>query len=436
MADAALLTNYQNFLYELQGDAQQTFPMEFPLLAELSGSLAAGGYDPGYKRYTQGIAELKGDRETFDGSNVRFPLQLAEVPSGGWIPEGSTWNAPAPIDTNKATATLVEFVQPIAVSLALARDAESGTRSGMNAVEMYTRSAYRQVAYHENLALHGNGDGLICNVASATGSGSLVVDVGTAAPWDQLQPGRVVDIKVRSTGANPGNGLRRKIASVSRSGGTVTFDTAAVASDGSSGNITFSSNEGIYVSGVAAVIPTAMAGLQQACATTGTFEGINKATVTQWQGISITASAVLGDAILYDADYRARGNGSGGFDFGIAHPKVIDPWIQSKLSMVRLSPDDVQLKSGFRGVAFTGGTKPFPLIKDIYAPRSKARLVVKDVLQLYGDQTGPSFINDDGSMWRLFNRQTVKEADLLDRVQLGVKKCNVLVEIGSVTEAA
>jgi hypothetical protein len=61
---------------------------------------------------------------------------------------------------------------------------------------------------------------------------------------------------------------------VSKSGGTVTFSTTAVASDGGSGNITFSSNEGIYITGS---YGNAMQGLQQACATSGTFEGIDKA---------------------------------------------------------------------------------------------------------------------------------------------------------------
>ncbi len=70
MADAALLTNYSNFLFELQGSMQQLFAMEYPFLAELSGALADGGYDAGYKRYTKGIAELSGDRETFHGSKV------------------------------------------------------------------------------------------------------------------------------------------------------------------------------------------------------------------------------------------------------------------------------------------------------------------------------------------------------------------------------
>src|SRR5881628_992260 len=121
MADAALLTNYANFLFELQGGQQQVFAMEYPLLAELSGALATGGYDTGYHRYTKGIAELSGDRETFHGSKVRFPLQLADVPSGGFIAEGGTWNAPAPIDTNAATINLVSVIQPIALTLELAQ---------------------------------------------------------------------------------------------------------------------------------------------------------------------------------------------------------------------------------------------------------------------------------------------------------------------------
>lgn len=433
MADAALLTNFQNFLYELQGDAQQTFAKEFPLLAELSGSLDGGGYDPGYRRYDKGIAELSGDRETFHGSKVRFPLQLNDVPSGGFIAEGATWNAAAPIDTNAAIANLVSVIQPIALTLELARDAENGQTAAMSAIEMYTRSAYRQVAWLENTALHRNGDGLLCNVSAGTGSGTLVVYVtASTAPWDLLQPGRVFDVLTRTTGADPGNGKRRKIDVVDRAAGTVTFKTAAVASDGGSGNITATTTEGIYLTGS---YNNAMAGLTQATATTGTFENIDKAAVAQWQGVAITASAALSDNILDDAVYKGRSNGASQYDFGVAHPKVIDLYKASKQSQVRYDSQDVLLKSGIKGITYQGGDKPFPLIKDLGAVRQTCRLIVKDVLQLYGDAVGPEFIQDDGAMWRMFNRATIKEADLMDRVQLGVKNCNQLVNITSVTEA-
>jgi len=65
---------------ELMVSRQQTFPMEYPLLAELSGSLSLGGYDPGYTRYTRGMAELAGDRDTFHGKESHDPA-AAERPS-------------------------------------------------------------------------------------------------------------------------------------------------------------------------------------------------------------------------------------------------------------------------------------------------------------------------------------------------------------------
>lgn len=440
MPNAALLTNYQNFLTELMISRQVTFPMEYPFLAELSGSLAAGGIDPGYHRYTRGMAELGGDRDTFHGKKVTIPLQLNDVPGAAGVSEGGTFPGAAPIDTNQATLNLKTLVQPIALTLELERDARNGSTSAMDAVAMYTESAYRQLARVENDMLHGGGDGLICNVASATGTGTLVVDVGTTnVPWDQLTPGRVVNIATRSTGATTTNGKRRKIASVQRSAGTVTFATAAVASDGESGNITFAATSGIYLDSVETDVRSqALQGLGQATANTTTFEGIDQSTVQQWAAVvgSPSASAILSDEILDNTTYLLRGNGVPASDFGVAHPKVIDAYKQSKTSQVHYEKTETTLKSGFKGISYEGADKPFPLIKDLSAPRSTCRLIYKEAVQLYGDDVGPAFIDDDGSTFRFFTRSTVKEADLLDRVQFGVKDCGKLATIASLTEAS
>ena len=438
----ALLTNYQNWLYELQGTAQKLHPAEFPLLAELSGVIKAEGgvvkYDPQFERMTRA---MDGNRDVFHGSQFRFPLMLAGMQAGGAVAESGTWNVPIPIDTSKATGNLKRILQPLAVSIDVERDSKRGDTSAMSIVENYVGEAYKAVARIENDMLHGNGDALLCNVASATGSGTLVVDVGTSAPWDQLTPGRVVDILTRSNGANPGNGKRRKIASVSRSGGTVTFSTTLQASDGDSGNITFSANEGIYIAGSYGS-GNAIQGLGQAVATTGTFEAIDKATVAQWQGVDATPSSAqpLSDTLLDDAVYRLRGNGVGASDFGIAHPKTVDLYKASKLSQVRLDPKEVVAPSGFAGIEYQGADRPFPILKDLAAPRGRCRLVYKKAVKLYGDDKGPGFIDDDGSMWRFFSRQLVKEADLLDRVEFAVMDCAKLATIGnattSLTEAA
>lgn len=435
MADAALLANYQDFLVEMMLSRQLTFALEFPLLAEMSGALKVGGYDPGYTRYTRGLAELSGDRDTFHGKKITIPLQLDDVSAAG-IAEGATFPGGVPFDTAQASLNLARTVAPIAISLDMDRDARNGSTSAMNSVAAYTESAYRAAARVENDQLHGNGDGLLCNVASNTGSGSLVVPTNPATTnYDQLTPGRIVSILTRSNGANPGNGKRRKIASVNRTTGDITFKTAAVASDGDAGNITFASTTGIYIDSTYA---NAAQGLGQATSPTGTFEGIDRAVVAQWGGVdaSPASTAALSDEILDNATYRLRGNGVGSSDYGIGFPKVIDLYKQSKTSQVLYNAQEATLPSGFSGIVYQGADKPFPLIKDLAAPRNTLRLIYRDAVQIYGDEVGPSFMDDDGSMWHFFSRAAVKEADLYDRWQLGVKDCGKLATIGSLAEAA
>jgi hypothetical protein len=145
------------------------------------------------------------------------------------------------------------------------------------------------------------------------------------------------------------------------------------------------------------------------------------------------SAQALSDEVLDNVVYLLRGNGVGASDFGIAHPKVIDLYKQSKASQVRTRSEGVALKSGFSGIAYQGADRPFPLIKDLAAPRKKLPADHKDGVQLYGDDVGPAFIDDDGTMWRFFSRNFLKEADLYDRVQLAVKACNKLATIGNAT---
>jgi hypothetical protein len=203
LPDGAGLVNYQNWLYEMQGEAQQLFAAEFVLLAMLSGVIREDGgfikYDPSYARFTR---PMDGNREVFDGASIRFPLQLAGLQAGGNPSESGTWNAPAPIDTSKANVNLGRILQPLAISLDLERDSKSGSTSAMSAVEMYISEAYKAAARILNDELHGGtnaiGTGtdssLLATVTSATGSPGLTVPVGTGANFDQLTPGRVLDL--------------------------------------------------------------------------------------------------------------------------------------------------------------------------------------------------------------------------------------------------
>lgn len=439
---APALTNYQNFLTEMMVNQQLVFGFEHPLLSLLTGLQTSTDYittrDPNQSRFTKAMDV---GNELFHGEQVTVPLQLDDVSSGS-LAEGGTFRVVAPFSTSQATYNLIDRETPIGVSVDLDRDSKNGSTSAMGAVAAYTESAYRAHARVDNDYLHGAAvgtsgtNGLLCNVSSNSGSAGLVIPVANAN-MDQLTPGRVVNILTRSNGANPGNGLRRKIASVDRTTGaeTITVSTTAYASDGSSGNVTFSSSEGVYVDSPNTGTQTAPFGLGSVVATSGTVGGIDKATTAQWQGVSVDAgTAVLSDDNLDSAVYLLRGNGVSAPSFGIAHPLAIDPYKATKVSLSRMDVQTTMVPAGFRGIVYQGADKEFPLLKDLAAPRKKLRLVYLPSLRLYSDGVGPSFLDDDGTTFRFTSRSAVKEAWLYDRWQLVARDCAKNAQIINITE--
>ena len=149
-----------------------------------------------------------------------------------------------------------------------------------------------------------------------------------------------------------------------------------------------------------------------------------------------TSSLALSDQMLDAAMRKVRRSGIGAFDFGIGDPAAIDLYKQGKISQVRYEAQEARIPSGFSGIVYQGGDKPFPLIKEPVHKKKAVKLVDKASFQLYGDSKGPTFLDDDGAMFRRFARALPKEADLLDRVQLGVTKCNTIVFINDLVQAA
>jgi hypothetical protein len=432
-------SSWATFLFDMQGAVQNVFPTEAPFLAELSGV----GDSQSVGRYTRA---MDGNRGVFSGQQVRHGIVTAPLPAGGWVNETQTWNVAQALPSQKVLIALTDLVQPFTVSVDVERD--SFDNANASAVATLIDQARIQLARLENITFLGDGTGRVSDIASGTSPG-LAINVSTtgAGPMDVLLPGTVWDVLTKSTGANPGNGLRRLIASVSDSATTqtVTFDTNAQASDGNSGNITFSTSEGIYIPGTpAAAITTpgsiVAQGLEQAAATSGTFEGLAKGTVTQWQGTDgragDTSPLPLSSTMMDGAVRRGRRAAIGIWDFGIGDPAAIDLYKQGLQAQVRYDAGTLTLHSGYKGIAYDGADKPFPLIKEPVHKKAGLKLIDKGSFQLYGDKVGPAFLDDDGGMFRRFNRTLVKEADLLDRVQLGVTKCNTIVFLNNLAVAS
>lgn len=442
MADN-VLASWAAFLYELQGKVVEVFPTEAPFLAEMSGV----GDSEAVGRYTR---DMDGNRSIFSGKSVRHSIILAQLAGGGFVSESGTWNVPHTLGSTQANINLVRCLVPFSVSVDVERD--SFDNASATAVATLTREARIALARIENTGMQGDGTGKVQDIVGGTSPGLTITVSNTGnAAMDVLLPGTVWDIRTITTGADPGNGLRRKIVSVSDSSTvqTVTFDTNQQASDGGSGNITFGTPQAIYIPGSwsngavgsgSGPGELCIQGLEQAAALTGTFEGINKANVQQWQGTDgrggDSAVVALSTQMLDGAVRRGRRAGLGVWDFGLGDPAAIDLYKQGLYAQMVYDIQTTKLKSGYSGPVFDGADKPFPLIKEPAHKKGAIKLIDKASFQLYGDQKGPAFLEDDGAMFRRFSRALPKEAELLDRVQLGVIKCNTLVFLNNLAVAS
>jgi hypothetical protein len=397
-------------------------------------------HDPSQERITPLSAE---GREAFvGGKQIRIPIQVAEVPGAAGVGRAGIWPVTAPMDTAQADIKLCELVAPVGVDIALEEDAQNGQLTALNYVENLTASAYRGLARAENDMLHGNGSGILATNSATDATGLTMTTDPTVTNYDQLTIGRVVDIRNKTTGADPGQGLRRKIVGVNRTTGVITFSTTQVASDGGTGNIVLAGAAigtwGIFIDSTFDTGSSggkAMQGLAQCATTPGTtFEAIDSANVGSWNAVQTNGGATaLSDADFEDQAYQLAGFGVEAPDYAIAHPKVVDPYKDAKTQFLMIQPQTRVVPSGFSGIIVQVANKDFPLVKDLAAPRKACRVFTTDNLKVYGSKRGPDFIKDDGGMWRFFNRASYKEATILDRAQLAVRTPNHVGIITNVT---
>ena len=416
MADNTV-TSFGDLLYELRAPMQKNFRKSYPLMAEI---------------------ERRSPRELMTGNQVRVPIVLNPMQGGGNPGETGTVNAPIVFNTARATVTVMDVVQPFSMTIDL--DEQSVDNAAAQAFALGTTEARNALAEIINDQFNAQG-ALLAQPTSGAGSPGLTMTLTTAANFDRLYPGRVVDILTRASGANPGNGLRRKILSFVEASFTVTFDTLIAAADGNSGNITWTANEGIYIAGTfTAAANNALASLADVAATSGTFQNLNKATVAGWQGVDgrggdVTTKA-MSDEILDGAFRRARRNSDFAWEFGVGDPAVVDLWKQGKYAQVRYDPQNQTLKSGFSGVVYDGEDKPIPLLKDYRSDLGVFRIIAPSDLKVYGKGGGPDWVDDDGAVGRRFSRTLPKEFWLRDKLQLVALRCNRTIQLANLQRAA
>lgn len=407
------LSSAASILYEMRADLEAIYPRDVVLLAEWSGYNAITGESgDGKSRLTP-----LNNRDAFSGSQVRIPLDFAQLQGGGWVAETGTINQPIADIITQATITLKRVVVPASITLDLEEDSMSNSAVAYLGRKM--DKAKDALAMLVDEAMNGAGDAKLADITdSAT---SLTITAAAGTDFDKLLPGTVVDVRTKANGADPGQGLRRRIASFVESTGVITFDTAQQAADGGSGNIVHTSAEGIYVAG--SYGNYLAGGLQAAAAQSGTFQGVNRTTYPMFRATDgragVTTTVPISDPMLDAAVISGQRAGTFKYDFGYGDPAAINAYKNSKLSLVNYNTPTGVLKSGFKGIEYNGAGQPIPLIPSRKAPVASLYLLDKSAATLYGRRKGPDFDDKTGSIFMRFARSLPTEFWLVDRLEWG-----------------
>lgn len=426
MADE-LSTNWANLMREMRG----------PLVEALR-----------WKTVT--LSEVKRNKspQLWSGKQITIPVILAPQQGTQMVTESGVVGLAQTIDDVQANIQTAIIQHTVSFSTQLIRQSRNTSdTSWAQVMPTKMRMAEDAISRVMNEQLCGDGTGLLAAItANAT---SLTQTVGTSANFYQLYANRVVDVRVRADGTDPGAGLARKIASNSPSAGTVTFSTTQTITGGGSGNITGATTGGIYIQNTGPGTGTwaspatgtgsvgqAMGGFGAAAATSGTFQGLNKATVIQWQGTDGRAgvSTVVDPTIsVFDAAERQAMIYAGALpNFYLSDPAVVDKYSQTLTVQAQWSGSAGTLESGWAGVRYRNKL----LVPEFDMAPSTAYGVNLDDCALYSLDDGPDWDDYTGSTLQRYSRVLPVEAWLVWMVQFGFTRCNTTVKVGNLNRAS
>src|SRR5215471_3716355 len=383
------------------------------------------------------LSEVKRDhsQRRWTGKQVTIPIFTAPQQGAGGIIEGNltplaaTVNNPILADDVQAVINSGIFHIPVAFSTQVLQQAKGD--ENVWAEVMPTKMSRAEDAFGRviNEMMSGLGNGLLQAVsASTTASGGATqgVNVGTGANFYQLYVGRVVDILVVGTGVSP-FGQLVKITDQNITAGTITV----VKLDGTATSIATDNTMGVYIQGS---YNKAIQGLQQAVATTGTFETINKSNVDAWRGTDVTPATVTDPtlAILDGAERRVVQRSGRSPDFYLGDPAVVDKYTQGLTVQARWAGEAGELKSGWTGVRYRNKL----LVPDFDQPASTLIGIQLEDMTIYTLMDGPDWDDHTGAILQRFTRSLPVEAWLVWMLQFGFQACNGLVKIGNMTRAA
>lgn len=270
---------------------------------------------------------------------------------------------------------------------------------------------------------YGDGTGLLASVTSDGAANVTNVD-----NIQYLEVGMMVDILVRSTGADTLTCTNRQITAITEA----TYPAGAVTYSGA--DVTTTNAYGIYRTGnYTSGTSREVSGLAKIVSASATLHNLTVAAQPKWAAIEMGNSGTnraLSEGLMIEACDKARRNGG--------KPSVFFTSLGVRrayfnlLTQQRRFTDTKSFAGGFKGLPFNYGEE-IPVIEDVDCPPNKMYGVEESAIKIYRNKPW-HWADEDGSVLTRVSGYDIFEAYMRQFWEIGTDQRNHHVLIKDITE--
>lgn len=354
------------------------------------------------------LARVKKELERMNQSGKSFTVPLRKAYSQGVGARAYNGTLPT-AGANKYTEAIVPLKYNfgrIKIYDAVIKASKKNEGAFVNAVDDELTGVLEAMRQDVNRQLNGNGTGLLCTVASVSGSGTLTVTVDST--W-RLREGMLIDFY---TGASPvTNGTSIEIATITSA---TTFTCVCAGSPTTADVVYRAGSKDLEMAGTGTIISA-----------TGIFQGIDRSVDYSWQAQVLHNSATPRDLTLALMQQAVSESGKRGGNISLIicdftqRDKYVNLLVHDKRFVNTLTLD-----GGHEAVKFNEK----PVVADAEAAAGEINFIDESTL-MRCPLSEFEWMDEDGSILQKVSGEAAYEGVLCLYDNFGAKRCNVNVRL-------
>lgn len=362
------------------------------------------------------LAELERDTESVQGKEIVMALRYGKQGGTGNRADDGDLPTPNPRKTVQAKWETKNVFSRIQISDKTIQASHTNVGAFANLLEKELDDAMTDAKDGLSRQVYGDGTGFLATCASGTNVATITVDT-----VQYLVEGQIVDI-TDSSGVPITNGTARDITAVDETNLTFTVSGSANLSPTATSKVIVNGNYNQELTGLAAVLTP-----------NNTIYGLSRATYPWFNPSTIAVNGLVSELNIQKALDDAERRTGAIVDY-LSTSYGVRRSYQNLLTSTKSHVNTLELKGGWKALAYAGGRGDIPMVATKYAPNGKLRALSRKNWKMY-EMDDWNWLDEDGAVLSRVSGKAVWEATLAKYCDLGCDLPRGNVDLTGLTEA-